>query len=1055
MRKKTTYTLLIAFSFVLCCNFTAAQNFWGNSESGNRAIAKNDAVISKFRKLTLDIEGMRAYLQSANLRSATSAANGKILEMPDPTGGFIQLQVFEDPIMEPGLAAKFPEIKTYIGYGPNNIVARLDLTEKGFHGMMLAPGLGDIFIDPAGESENYLCYFKRDFQKNNPSDFSCGFKSTTTSTSSMADNSNKSNSNEILKSSADNNLRKYRLAVSANYEYSSFHGGTQSSVMSAITTTMNRVNAIYGRDLAIKLILIADNDKLIYLNSNDPFTNNSAEELIDENQKVLDDVIGNSSYDIGHVFTTGGGGLAYFGVCNPNLKGKAVTGSGSPVGDPFDIDYVAHEMGHQFHANHTFNNYCDKNRVNETAYEVGSGITIMGYAGICSPNVGNKSDAMFHAISLQEINNFVTSNNGNCAQKETLTNSIPTANAGSDYTIPISTPFTLKGTATDANSSDQLTYSWEQMDKEIATMAPLATSTKGPAFRTFLPQSSPERTFPRIEDIVSNNTPTWEVLASVSRSYNFRLVVRDNAPGGGLFATDDMKLNVSDQAGPFKVTAPNTNESVTGNTNYTVKWDVAGTNNSPVNCQKVNIKLSTDGGLTYPTTLASSVNNNGSQSVTIPNTPSSEARIRVEAADNVFFDISNANFSITTGGSGDVKVTGVSLDKTDLELDLGQSYDLSETVSPSNATNKTVTWSSQNPNIATVNNNGVISTVAAGTTTITVTTDDGGFTASCNLSVKQGQDDGGKLVAGVAADGHLDQTDGSDMWYIDVPANTKSMRVVLECGNSDYDTYGKFNAEPGTTSDSYDWRGYTNGGEDNTINNPKEGRHYIMADWYSGSGAYTLKVTFESRPADDGGQLTLGVTANGNLDATDGSDLWYVDVPAGTGSMRVVLECGNSDFDTYGKFNAEPGTSSGSYDWRGYTDGGEDNTINDPEAGRHYILANYYSGSSSTYSLTVSLSANRGNETVVGEKVETSASKETNTSKIDIYPNPTKDHITVNAGDLSITKLALFDITGKQLITVENAGQMHNINLGNINNGVYMLRIETKDDTFVKRIIKE
>jgi len=313
-------------------------------------------------------------------------------------------------------------------------------------------------------------------------------------------------------------------------------------------------------------------------------------------------------------------------------------------------------------------------------------------------------------------------------------------------------------------------------------------------------------------------------------------------------------------------------------------------------------------------------------------------------------------------------------------------------------------------------------------------------------------DDGGLLTAGVTANGNMDTTDGADMWYIDVPSNTVSMQVVMECGSADFDTYGKYNAQP--TTSTYDWRGYTSGGEDNTVTSPTAGRHYIMVDYYSGSGAYTLKVTLTSGGStdttaptvsvtaptagatvsgsttisasasdnvgvtsvefyigttllatdtsspyscswattsytngaysisakakdaagnvgtsssvsvtvsntvvDDGGALTAGVTANGNMDTTDGSDMWYIDVPSGTTSMYVVLECGSSDFDDYGKFNAQPTTST--YDWRGYTSGGEENTVTSPSTGRHYIMVQFYSGSGA-YTLKVTLTSGGG-----------------------------------------------------------------------------------------------
>jgi subtilisin-like proprotein convertase family protein len=307
---------------------------------------------------------------------------------------------------------------------------------------------------------------------------------------------------------------------------------------------------------------------------------------------------------------------------------------------------VAHEIGHQFGGNHSFNNECGGNRNNDTAYETGSGTTIMAYAGVCDPNVEFHSDAQFHAQSITEMSAFITGN-GNCSVNTIIANTPPVANAGPDHTIPFGTPFILSGSATDVNG-DTLTYCWEEMDKEISVQPPVSSATEGPNFKSIPIKEVPQRFLPRIEDVLDNNLfPTWEVISNVAREFNFALSVRDNNILGGQVTIDYMKVNVSGTAGPFVVTSPNTNTTWQAGTNQTVTWNVAGTTANGVNTPYVDIFLSTDGGFTYPTVLGAKVPNDGSEIVTIPNIPGTTNRIMVKGYDNIFYDISNTAFSIT------------------------------------------------------------------------------------------------------------------------------------------------------------------------------------------------------------------------------------------------------------------------------------------------------------------------------------------------------------------------------------------------------------------------
>ncbi|MBI5101158.1 MAG: zinc-dependent metalloprotease, partial [Nitrospirae bacterium] len=465
--------------------------------------------------------------------------------------------------------------------------------------------------------------------------------------------------------SSGTQLRTYRLAVAATGEYTAYFGGTVPLGLAAVVSAVNRVTGIYEAEVAVRLQLVENNNLIVYTNQfTDPYTDSDCNPnecgiiMLGQNQTNLDSVIGNDNYDIGHVFSTGGGGVAYLRVpCVTGLKARGVTGSSIPTGDVFWVDYVAHEMGHQFGANHTFNSEtgsCNGNGEPSTAYEPGSGSTIMAYAGICGPDdLQSNSDAYFHTVSFDEILDYITWDEGStCGTVANSGNIPPVANAGSGgLTIPANTPFTLTGSAIDSNG-DPLTYCWEEFDlidpTGVIDGGPPGDPTNPPFFRSWPATSSPSRTFPRLSELLNNTTVLGEVLPDTSRALNFRLTVRDNRSGGGGVDYDSMTFNVTSLAGPFQVTAPNTAVSWAGNSSQTVTWNVANTGSgTTVNCANVGILLSTDGGYTFPTTLAPSTPNDGSQSVTVPNVSTATARIKVYCTGNIFFDISNSNFTIT------------------------------------------------------------------------------------------------------------------------------------------------------------------------------------------------------------------------------------------------------------------------------------------------------------------------------------------------------------------------------------------------------------------------
>lgn len=660
IRMKYIFNLLILPAFVLILNTAVfAQNYCWNDISASQVQTSGRRVImpAKYRTLTLNVPEMKNILMSAPPEEKVQVKfSGAVISIPLPDGKFGRFRIVDSPVMEKGLADKFPEIRTFSGQGIDDPAAtvRLDLTPLGFHAMILSPN-GTVFVDPyaLGDTYNYISYYKSDFVS--AENFDCKLLND--------GNYSPGEKRNDFKARLEGQLKTYRIAIAATGEYTAYFGGTVAQGLAAVVVSLNRVDGVYEHEVSVRMVLVANNNLLIYTNAQtDPYTNNNGDVMLGQNQTNLDNVIGSANYDIGHVFSTGGGGIAQLGcVCVAGFKAQGVTGSSAPVGDPYDIDYVAHEMGHQFGGNHTFNCITGScgggNRVSGAAYEPGSGSTIMAYAGICSPNnLQNHSDPYFHSKSLDEILIFVDGGSGSSCPVSTATgNHNPVVVAGpGGYTIPVSTPFTMTGSATDADN-DTLSYCWEEYDLGPAGNwnAPVLNA---PIFRSFNPVYSPKRTFPKLSSLLANFQYIGEFMPNYTRSISFCLIARDNKSGGGGISFDFTTIDVTAAAGPFLVTSPNTAVVWNPNTPKTITWDVANTTAAPVSCSNVNIKLSTDGGVTFPVTLISNTPNDGSETVTIPVIETTTARVKVEAADNIFFDISNENFALSTSiGIGQIE----------------------------------------------------------------------------------------------------------------------------------------------------------------------------------------------------------------------------------------------------------------------------------------------------------------------------------------------------------------------------------------------------------------
>lgn len=654
--KKLLLIITLTFSFIVN---GYGQSLWTlTSKERLASITKMDRASFpiEYKLYNLNFEALKTQLQLAPSReTAVENTSTVIVSFPKPDGTFENFRIYEASVMHPDLAARYTDIKSYIGKGIEDPTATVSFSTTifGLHAMTLSGKSGTKLIDTyTKDLNNYIVYNKKDLRAENR-------HSTCLVQDAASDISiNHKNTNTTLAS--DSQFRTYRLAMACTIEYAAYHitaaglPGTatlaqkKAAVLAAMNVSMVRINGVYEREMSLRMQLIANNDAIIFVDS-DSFSNDTASSLIEESQTQIDLAIGNANYDIGHTVSTGGGGLAQRPSVCVTGKARGITGSPAPVGDAYDIDFVAHEMGHQFGGSHTFagdaQNCGGGNRSNTTAVEPGSGTTIMAYAGICAPqDVQPNSDDYFHAVSLAEMFSHITGA-GNCVTGVPNGNFAPVIPALTNYTIPKGTAFKLTSpTVADANN-DALTYCWEQNNGTFSFNSfpiPTATAVTGTNFRSYDPTSSLARYFPRFSDILNSNlAPTWEVVPTVARTMNFALTVRDNrTPNGGQTARRDMVVTFA-AVGPFTLTYPSVaNTSWPLGSSQTVTWNVAGTTANGINTANVNILYSSDGGVTFPTVLAANTPNDGTQVITVPNTASTSGRIMIEAVGNIFLVVS-------------------------------------------------------------------------------------------------------------------------------------------------------------------------------------------------------------------------------------------------------------------------------------------------------------------------------------------------------------------------------------------------------------------------------
>jgi hypothetical protein len=611
--------------------------------------------LDRFHGAVADTAKLREILASAPTVATPGLLptddSGVLVDVPLPDGSYARFRVWNSPVMEPGLASTLPEVSTYAGRGVDDptLTLRCDWTPFGFHAQVLAGGRTS-YVEPLwkGDVSAYACYRGPDAAALAGS-FGCE------TIGAAADFAPPPDGRTAATSGA--NLRTYRVAVAATGEYTANFGGTVAGAGAAIATAVNNLNGIFNVEIAVQMNVVATNANVVFTDaSTDPFP---LANLNAEAQAAIDAGIGDANYDIGHLFHDNGGSISGNAggigtVCQSGIKGSGWSQAGTPSGGNWTF-LTAHEMGHQYGANHTWNGTGCGPEVSAARYEPGSGSTIMSYSSICGADnqqgsaVGN---LYFHTGSIDQIVAYTTVGAGNGCPTVTPTgNAIPTVNGGADHTIPQSTPFELTATGADGNGGS-LTYCWEQFN--LGNKAALNAADEGtiPLFRSFSPTAASNRVFPALADLLAGSASLFpnklgEQLPTTNRTLAFRVTVRDNQAGGGGVNTDDVALTVDAASGPFAVTAPNGGETWDSAVAQTVTWNVAGTSVAPVSTANVAILLSTDGGLTYPFTLAASTANDGSHVVTLPSCElAATCRIKVAALGNVYFDLSDADFTI-------------------------------------------------------------------------------------------------------------------------------------------------------------------------------------------------------------------------------------------------------------------------------------------------------------------------------------------------------------------------------------------------------------------------
>ncbi|MEE9304344.1 MAG: immunoglobulin-like domain-containing protein [Thiotrichaceae bacterium] len=754
--------VIVLIGLVVCTNTFSAyaqDGIWqdvketSHQQTKERHAHSKGEKILKRRSLNLDETTLKQYLYTQKSARSTSSLNSESsqleLDLPLPNGSLVRVHTIESPILSAELAAIHPEIKTWrvVGVDDPAISGRIDFTTKGFHGMLVLADGETIFIDPDREDSNvYHSLSKRDNPSHFNQDYHCEvhgqhslLSEPDLSRTRAKQSLTKDLSGKKLAQLPADNLITYRLALAGTAEYTAAVGGSTSNAYASMVTTVNRVNQIYQRDLGVKLQLVTG-QQTVYTNAaTDPYTDSSSTALVNENMASLHDVVGASNYDIGHVFARGSqGGLAYLGVACLNganissgsgvvfttgIKAGGATGLSTPQGEIFNIQLVAHELGHQLGASHTFNGVLGgcggNNREGDSAVEPGGGSTIMSYTGLCgSDSFQSNADAMFHWKSIEQISEYtrVDISGSSCGARASTGNQKPVADAGTNHVIPINTPFLLEGTATGGTS-----YTWDQMDAGTASNVDVDMGDNA-IIRTLLPSSNKDRYIPRLSNLFAGTSTKGEKLPVTVRNINFAFVVRDSSGG---IASDSKLISTEDTGVAFRVLSQSTSQTYSRGQAVDIAWQVADTDNAPISCSSVDVKLLRSNGT--ENILQATTANDGVETVIIPiSTPlMSGARIMVACVNQPFFQISSGNITIQDGVADTIapviSVTGSSA----ISIAQGTSY-----------TDAGATAVDNIDGIVSVSTSGTVNTAVANTYTITYSaTDSSSNTATATRAV--------------------------------------------------------------------------------------------------------------------------------------------------------------------------------------------------------------------------------------------------------------------------------------------------------------------------------
>lgn len=641
---------------------------WEPASQRTSEIRKEVEVQYAYR---FDLQSLRNILKDAV--ETGKGAQAVIVSLPTAEGKIEKFAVFSDPVMEKSMADRY-QLGSYVGVGvddPGKYV-RFSTAPTEMQSMIIKDGKFQ-FIEPiTADKQVYGVFYKT---KRTEADH--GFECTTEEKNfkdikSLEAFGKKNLSNVgITNRPASTKFRTYRLALSTTGEYTKKFdptGGVTNTV-TQMNATITRVNGVFQKDFAIKLI-IQDIPNIIYTDpATDPYTGNLNLQL----QQTLTAQVGNANYDMGHVFNAAGGngnaGSIGSTCVDPATatslaKGSAFTQNTNPTGDLFDIDYVAHEMGHQLGGNHTFSHATEGSGVN---VEPGGGTTIMGYAGITQDNVQANSDAYFHYSSINQILNSLDAKT-TCGTSENITNNTaPTIAALTAYTIPKGTPYYLDASATDAEG-DAIKYTWEQYDSvnnlaSISGDSGWGYNAQGSIARSFFGTASGRRYFPSLPLVMAGkltNKATWETVSYIPRILHYAVTARDENALRPMLVSSETTLTVGND-GPFKFNGITSSTTLYNNASNTITWDVANTNAAPYNASNVKIEYTTDlvNGSAW-TELVASTPNTGSYTVQMPANLTGAIKLKISAIGNVFYAVSPQVTVGTAPTSTTAAPTGVS-----------------------------------------------------------------------------------------------------------------------------------------------------------------------------------------------------------------------------------------------------------------------------------------------------------------------------------------------------------------------------------------------------------